>query len=74
MRRSRLPQPNLFKTTLQELVPPQRMPAAVVLLKALLVEAMSKQTRAETDAGLSESRQNGRVEIGERADNDQNNA
>jgi len=68
MKQSRLPQPNLFKTTVQELIPPQRMTAA----KALLIEATSKQTSAATDAGLSAER-NSSVEIEECAGNDQNN-
>lgn len=63
MRQSRLPQPDLFKTTLHELIPSQRMTTAVVLLKALLIEAISEQTSAATDANLSTSERNGSVKI-----------
>jgi hypothetical protein len=68
MRQSRPPQPDLFKTT------PQRTTTAVALLKALLIEAMSVQTSAATDAELSTAEGNGGVEIEEPPTNDQNNA
>jgi hypothetical protein len=72
MRQSRLPQPDLFKTTLHELIPSQRVTAAVALLKALLVEAISQQTSAATDAIMSTPARDGGVEIEECANNDQN--
>jgi hypothetical protein len=61
MRQSRLPQPDLFKTT------PQRTTTTVALLKALLIEAISAQTSAVTDAELSTAERNGSVEIEEDA-------
>lgn len=73
MRQLRLPQPDLFKTTPHELLS-QRMTTAVALLKALLIEAISAQTSAATDAELSTAEENGGVEIEECAGNDQNNA
>ena len=57
MRKSRLHQPDLFKTT------PQRTTMAVALLKALLIEAVSAQTSAANDAELSTAEGNGGVEI-----------
>lgn len=59
MKQSRLPQPDLFKTT------PQRTTTAVALLKALLIEAISAQTSAATDAELSTAEGSGSVEIEE---------
>jgi hypothetical protein len=51
MRQWRFPQPYLFKIP-HELTPSQRT-TAVALLKALLIEAISAQTSAATDAELS---------------------
>jgi hypothetical protein len=51
MRQWRLPQPYLFKIP-HEFTPSQRT-TAVALLKALLIEAISAQTSAATDAELS---------------------
>lgn len=64
MRQWRLPQPDLFKTP-HELTPSQRTTTAVALLKALLIEAISAQTSAATDAELSTAEGNGGVEIEE---------
>jgi hypothetical protein len=74
MRQLRLPQPDLFKTTPHELPPSQRLTTAVALLKALLIEAISAQTSAATDAKLSTAEGNGSAEMEECAGNDQNNA
>jgi hypothetical protein len=63
MRQSRLPQPDLFKTT-HDLTTPSQRTTAVALLKALLIEAISAQTSA--DAELSTDEGNGGVEIEER--------
>lgn len=63
MRQSRLPQPDLFKTTHD--FTPSRRTTAVGLLKALLIEAISAQTTAATDAERSMAEGNGDVEIEE---------
>lgn len=61
MRQRKPPQPDLFKT---HQVPPSQRTTAVALLKALLIEAISAQTNAATDAELSMAEGND-VEIGE---------
>jgi hypothetical protein len=66
MRQWRLPPPYLFKIP-HELTPSQRT-TAVALLKALLIEAISAQTSAATDAELSTAeKKTVVVEIEERA-------
>jgi len=62
MSQRRLSQADLFKTPHE--LPPSQRTTAVALFKALLIEAISAQTSAATDAELLAPEEND-VEIGE---------
>lgn len=74
MRPSRIPQSDLFTKELHKFSTPQRMTTAVVLLKALLVEAVRAPPSTVIDGAMSQLNPNGAVVTEEHSTNDQNNA